>query len=219
MAFFRENGYLVVKGAITREEAEASADAVRSFFHASAEDPESWYRPHEAWKKVMVGLFRHPALDATRNAPKVVGSFAQLWNREILATAVNQVGFNPPETERYRFPGPEIHWDTSLEPPVPLYLDGVLYLTDTEEEQGAFACVPGFHKEVDRWVEGLPEGSDPRSVDWGHRLKPIAGKAGDLVIFHHALPHGPTPNRGKSPRIVQYVNCYPPAFKDLRPWR
>lgn len=218
-AFFEENGYLVVRQAAEPEAVRAAAELVWEHLGASPEDPASWYLPHEDRQKVMVQLFRDPRLDATRYAPRIKQAFSQLWNLEVLMTSMDRTGFNPPETEAYPFPGPGIHWDTSLEPPVPFYLQGLLYLTDTAEEQGAFACVPGFHRESERWVESLPEGSDPRQAEWGERLKPVAAKAGDLVIFHHALPHGPTPNRGKSPRIVQYVNCYPPGFKDLRPWK
>jgi ectoine hydroxylase-related dioxygenase (phytanoyl-CoA dioxygenase family) len=39
--------------------------------------------------------------------------------------------------------------------------------------------------------------------------KPIAGRAGDLVIWHDALPHGASPNRSRMPRIVQYIRMYP----------
>ena len=34
-------------------------------------------------------------------------------------------------------------------------------------------------------------------------------RAGDLVIWHQALPHGPSPNRGTQPRLVQYINLAP----------
>ncbi|MGZ0787900.1 phytanoyl-CoA dioxygenase family protein [Pseudomonas saponiphila] len=39
----------------------------------------------------------------------------------------------------------------------------------------------------------------------------MAAKAGDLIIWHHALPHGASPNRGTLPRMVQYINFYPMA--------
>jgi ectoine hydroxylase-related dioxygenase (phytanoyl-CoA dioxygenase family) len=38
----------------------------------------------------------------------------------------------------------------------------------------------------------------------------IPGMAGDMVIWHHALPHAATPNRGERPRIVQYLKYFPP---------
>ena len=33
--------------------------------------------------------------------------------------------------------------------------------------------------------------------------------AGDLIIWHKALPHGSRPNSAKRPRIVQYLSMYP----------
>ena len=38
---------------------------------------------------------------------------------------------------------------------------------------------------------------------------PVAGKAGDLVIWHSALPHGSSPNSSDRPRIVQYITMSP----------
>ena len=39
--------------------------------------------------------------------------------------------------------------------------------------------------------------------------QPIAGRAGDLIIWHQALPHGSRPNRASRPRLVQYINMRP----------
>jgi ectoine hydroxylase-related dioxygenase (phytanoyl-CoA dioxygenase family) len=41
------------------------------------------------------------------------------------------------------------------------------------------------------------------------RAIPIAGGAGDLIVWHQALPHGATPNLANSPRVVQYLNMFP----------
>ena len=35
-------------------------------------------------------------------------------------------------------------------------LQGVLYLTDTSAENGAFVCIPGFHKRLGGWLQTLP---------------------------------------------------------------
>ena len=98
---------------------------------------------------------------------------------------------------------------------MPLGMHGILHLIDTAADQGAFTLVPGFHRRVGDWLAGLPAGADPRCQDM-HALgsMPIAGRAGDLVIWHDALPHGASANRGRMPRIVQYIRMYP-AWREV----
>lgn len=117
----------------------------------------------------------------------------------------------PPVTETWQFPGPNLHWDIeNFITPIPFGLQGLLYLTDTTEEQGAFTCVPGFHRHIDSWLHQLPPGIDPQAEDlYALGAKPIAANAGDFIIWHHALPHGSHPNYSHVPRIVQYINMYP----------
>jgi ectoine hydroxylase-related dioxygenase (phytanoyl-CoA dioxygenase family) len=95
---------------------------------------------------------------------------------------------------------------------------GVLYLTDTAAEQGAFRLVPGFHRRLDAWLDDLGE-QDPRSLDLEDEAVPIAGRAGDLIICRHDLPHGASPNRAGSPRLVQYLSMFPPWFEEQSVWR
>ena len=66
-------------------------------------------------------------------------------------------------------------------------VQGVLYLTDTAANQGAFRCVPGFHRRIETWLKSLPSGADPRREDLEKfGAVPIAGRAGDLIIWHQA---------------------------------
>ncbi|HVX58011.1 MAG TPA: phytanoyl-CoA dioxygenase family protein, partial [Candidatus Saccharimonadales bacterium] len=124
-----------------------------------------------------------------------------------------------PERPGWMFRGPHMHWDVSLARPIPFGTQGILYLTDTPAEQGAFTCVPGFHRQIDQWLDSLPVGSDPRQQDL-HALgsRPIPGRAGDLIIWDHKLPHAARPNRGPRPRIVQYVNMYPTNREIRQTW-
>ena len=103
--------------------------------------------------------------------------------------------------------------------PIPFGTQGILYLTDTPPEQGAFTLVPGFHRRIESWLASLPPGADPRSENM-HALgaKPVGGRAGDLVIWHQALPHGASPNRGTKPRLVQYINMFPANFEEQEEW-
>ena len=91
-------------------------------------------------------------------------------------------------------------------------VQGVLYLSDTAANQGAFTCIPGFHRCIADWLETLSEEDDSRSrmqAEFGHQAKPIAGKEGDLVIWNSLLPHGSSPNSADRPRIAQYITMTP----------
>jgi ectoine hydroxylase-related dioxygenase (phytanoyl-CoA dioxygenase family) len=126
---------------------------------------------------------------------------------------------NVPERPGWKFPGPDLHWDVSIKTPIPFGTAGILYLTDTPPEQGAFTLVPGFHRRVEDWLKSLPPGADPRSQNI-HALgsQPIGGRAGDLIIWHQALPHGSRPNRGTQPRMVQYINMFPTPVEVQDVW-
>jgi ectoine hydroxylase-related dioxygenase (phytanoyl-CoA dioxygenase family) len=142
-----------------------------------------------------------------------------LWGREDLWPTIDQGGLNPPERPDWHFPGPHIHWDSTLAPPHCFGVQGILYLTDTPAEQGAFSCIPGFHRILETWLKDLPPGKNPREEIVHHPgFTPIAGKAGDMVIWHQALPHGSSPNHGKLPRVVQYLTLRPTRWHYTHEW-
>jgi ectoine hydroxylase-related dioxygenase (phytanoyl-CoA dioxygenase family) len=218
LQFWDEHGYVVVKSAVSPQDRDAAAAAIYEFLGAEPGDPESWYG-NKYGKSIWVPLLRHPAFLANRNAPRLVKAFAQLWGREDLWATVDQGGFNPPERADWDFPGPHVHWDMTLAPPHCFEVQGILYLTDTPADQGAFSCIPGFHRTLSGWLRDLPAGEDPRRTICRHPgYIPIAGKAGDLVIWHHALPHGSSPNRGTKPRVVQYITLRPTRWAYTATW-
>jgi ectoine hydroxylase-related dioxygenase (phytanoyl-CoA dioxygenase family) len=98
-------------------------------------------------------------------------------------------------------------------------VQGMIYLTDTTAEQGAFEAVPGFHRRIDAWLGSLGEGVDPRHVDLSAQARRIAANAGDLIVWHSALPHGASPNTGDHPRLAQYVTQYPASLRPADRWR
>ncbi len=132
---------------------------------------------------------------------------------------VDVCGVNPPQRPGHTFQGTPLHWDMSLAPPIRFGTQAILYLTDTAADHGAFSCVAGFHRSLERWLKEIPAGENPREVarkELG--ATPIAGEAGDLVIWNHALPHAATPNLGSFPRVVQYLNMFPSEFEVNSAW-
>jgi Phytanoyl-CoA dioxygenase (PhyH) len=219
LQFWEGNGYVVIHNAVSPEGCAAAVEAICEFLRMDLNDPDTWYngpQGHSIW----VPLLRHPAIEANRHSPRVRRAFEQIWQRTDLWMTVDQSGMNPPQRPGWRFPGPHLHWDVSLALPIPFGTQGLLYLTDTEAEQGAFTCVPGFHKTIESWLHSLPEGTNPRQLDLeALGAKAIDGKAGDLIIWHQALPHGSRPNNTSKPRFVQYMNMRPADFQQNPEWR
>jgi hypothetical protein len=210
LRFWDENGYVIVPAVITPDEVQALADVVWTCVGADPRDPSTWGLTEHG---IMVQLFQHPALTPGRTSPRLLKAFAQILGTADLWTSLDRVSFNPPVRPGVEFPGPRLHWDISLDPPVVFQVQGMIYLTDTRAEQGAFEVVPGFHKRIDGWLRGLGEGVDPRRVDLSGQARRIAANAGDLIIWHSALPHGASPNTADRPRLAQYVTQYPASLR------
>ncbi len=215
--FWDKNGFVIVRGAISREQARASEIAVWDVLDMSPDDPATWYdRP--VGKGIMMEFYHHPALEANRRSPRICKAFAQLWKTSDLWASIDRTSFNPPEQGSYHFQGPHLHWDSSLALPHYFGTQGIIYLCDTPAAQGALRLVPGFHRELPDWLASLPPGTNPREVDLTARAVPVAANAGDLIIWHQALPHGASPNRGVYPRIVQYLNMFPLDRRENMEW-
>jgi hypothetical protein len=217
LAGWDEHGYVVLHDAVAPATCAAAAQALWEHLGAKPDDPETWYRDRD--HGIMVQYFQHPAFETVRRSPRVHKAFAQLWGTTDLWAATDRVGFNVPERPGWMFPGPHLHWDVSVKTPIPLGTGGILYLTDTPSEQGAFTLVPGFQRWGEAWLKALPAGADPRRQDlYALGSRAIGGRAGDLIIWHQALPHGASPNRGARPRMVQYVNMFPTRIEEQDEW-
>lgn len=217
LEFWDHNGYVVLRGAVPREAALAAERAVWDFTGSRPEHPDTWYRKTDG-HTIMVPLVHHPAFDANRRSPRIHAAFAQLLGTDDLVVTVDRGGFNPPERAGWPFPGPHLHWDTSLALPIPLSIQGILYLSDTPAHQGAFCCVPGFHRRIASWLGSLPPDAKPRDEILKVPATGVAGRAGDMVLWQDSLPHGASRNRGSSPRIVQYIAMFRADRVDRRPW-
>ncbi len=221
-AFWEENGYVVVEEAVPQENLDAMVDVIWDFLEIDREDREAWYKhkPYSREDKCspisaagMVEIYQHQALWDNRQYPKIHQAFSEIWGNEKLWVSLDRANMKPPAREDK----PEwcnegmIHWDTDTsQQPVSFGVQGVLYLTDTSEQQGGFQCVPGFQRIFDEWVKTQPEDRNPRRPDLeGLEVKSIAGKAGDLLIWHRLLAHGNGHNRSDRPRLAQYITMSP----------
>ena len=216
LAQWHEHGYVVLCAAISRGQADAAAAVLWRHIAASPDDPETWYNP--AAKGLWIPLYHAPELAVARQSLRVRKAFAQLHGTPDLWMLTDRTSFNPPERADAPFQGYKLHWDTSLTPPIPLGVQGILYLSDTAPDQGALRVVPEFHRRIEEWLAGLGD-TDPREVDLDGEAVPIPANAGDLIIWHQALPHGASPNRAGRPRLAQYLTMIDGDAEDDRAWR
>ena len=214
---WQKNGYVLLHQAAPPAEIHAAQAALWEHLGAQEADLESWYRA--PCQGIMVQLFRHPALDQIHQSSRIHKAFAQLWGTPDLWMSTDRCGFNVPVKEGHPFPGPDLHWDVSLRLPIPFATQGILYLMDTPAEQGALTVVPGFQHRLPEWLASLPPDTNPREQDL-HALGSAAlpGRAGDLIIWHQALPHGSRPNLGPRPRLVHYLDMVPFHLEIATDW-
>ncbi|GAA4775099.1 MULTISPECIES: phytanoyl-CoA dioxygenase family protein [Flavobacterium] len=219
LQFFETNGYLVLKKAISKEDCLATQQIIWEFLGMQPNNPASWYVAHPEQKGLMVNFFEHPQLEKNRASARIRKAYEQLYQTENIYKTIDKVSFNPPITPYYTFKGSALHWDVSLQQPIPFRLQGLIYLSECGPNDGAFHCVPGFHHSITDWINQVPEGKDIRAYALeALQPVPITGEAGDMVIWHQALPHCAKPNYGATPRMVQYLTYFGENYQEPTEW-
>jgi hypothetical protein len=222
-AFFQENGYLLVRNVVPKENCDAVIDMIWDFLGLDRNDPEDWYRDPLP-KGGMIEIYQHQAMWNNRQHPKLYQVFAELIGTEKLWVTMDRVNMKPPRHPAH----PEYdhkgftHWDvdtSDLSQIKRFWVQGVLYLADTDADMGGFQCIPGFHRCLAEWIKTQPADRNPRVPDLnslppGMKLTPIPGKGGDLVIWDRLLAHGNGHNVSDKPRFAQYIAMSPAREED-----
>lgn len=216
LAHWDAHGYLILRGAASPARAAAAADLLYGIAGGTPDDRESWYRRDE--NTIMVEHFQAPVLTEIHADPRIHKAFAQLLGTADLWTQIDRMSFNPPARPGSPSLGHRLHWDVALIPPIPLFIQGILYLTDTAPDQGALELVPGFHRHMEGWLDEIGD-ADPRKIDLSAEAITVGANAGDLVLWHQALPHGASPNRAALPRLAHYLTMYPAGLEVREGWR
>ena len=216
-ACWEENGYVIIPQAVPVSHLEAVIVAISKFLELDPDDAATWYNGPPR-RLGFVEMYHHQSMWDNRQYPRVYEAFKSLWKEEKLWVSIDRTNMTPPEREgrAHGFNESLIHWDIDTsDHPGGLKVQGVLYLTDTAENQGGFQCVPGFHRDFIEWVKTQPADRDPTRPDLTD-LKPVAipGKAGDLLIWHSLLPHGNSRNTSERPRWCQYISASPNREED-----
>lgn len=229
--FWKENGYVVVKQAVPREQAEATASFLWEFEDKTPTDQETWYTEARAEIQMkelagtgMVEVYNNQHLWNNRQTQKVYDAFVDIWGTEKLWVTIDRANLNFPMRPGHEYKG-FIHWDYDPETK-PQNVQGVLALADqTDENMGGFQCIPWLFRNYDTWKLTQPDDRDHFKPDISgieDKLVKVPLKAGDLLIFNSSEPHGIRPNRSEDKvRIAQYISMMPAQEndQDLKDWR
>ena len=229
--FWLHNGYIVIKKAVPKHQAQATADFIWEFDEKDPKDPKTWYAPPRAEMKMkeltgtgMVEVYNNQHLWNNRQMQRVYDAFVDVWGTEKLWVTIDRANLNfplPPGVDKKGF----IHWDYDPETR-PQNVQGVLALADqTDENMGGFQCIPWLYRNYDTWKLTQPEDRDrfqPDISDLGDEIVKVKMEAGDLLIFNSTEPHGIRPNKSKDKvRVAQYISMMPAEEEneELRNWR
>lgn len=230
-AFWKHNGYIVIKEAVPKEQAKRTAEFLWEFEEKDPNDPSTWYTAPRAEMKMkeltgtgMVEVYNNQHLWNNRQMQRVYDAFVDIWGTEKLWVTIDRANLNFPIRPGFEYKG-FIHWDYDPETK-PQNVQGVLALADqTDENMGGFQCIPELFRNYDSWKLTQPADRDrfkPDITGLEDELVKVPLEAGDLLIFHSAQPHGIRPNLSKDKvRIAQYISMMP-AEEDnesLRQWR
>lgn len=227
--FWKHNGYIVIKQAISKEQAAATAAFLWEFEEKNPDDPTTWYTAPRAEMKMkelentgMVEVYNHQQLWNNRQVQRIYDAFVDIWGTEKLWVSIDRANLNFPIRPGFEYKG-FIHWDYDPDTN-PVNVQGVLALADqTDENMGGFQCIPELFRNYHSWKLTQPEDRNHFMPDiTGLELVKVPLEAGDLLIFNSLEPHGIRPNLSKDKvRIAQYISMMP-AEEDnepLRQWR
>lgn len=229
--FWKYNGYVVIKSAITSERAKETAAFLWEFEEKDPDKQETWYTAPRAEMQMkelegtgMVEVYNNQHLWDNRQTQKVYNSFVDVWGTEKLWVTIDRANLNFPMRQGYEYKG-FIHWDYDPETKSQ-NVQGVLALADQEDKNmGGFQCIPWLFRNYDSWKLSQPKERDyfkPDISGLEDRIVKVPLKAGDLLIFNSSLPHGIRPNHSDNKvRIAQYISMMPSQKEDeaIKEWR
>ena len=230
-SFWLENGYVIIKNAVPREQALQTADFIWEFEEKDPNDQSTWYAPPRAEMQMkeltgtgMVEVYNNQHLWNNRQMQKVYDAFVDIWGTEKLWVTIDRANLNFPLRPGFEYKG-FIHWDYDPDTK-PQNVQGVLALADqTDENMGGFQCIPELFRTYDTWKLTQPEDRNhfkPDITGFEDKLVKVKLEAGDLLIFNSSQPHGIRPNNSTDKvRIAQYISMMPAEEENeaLRDWR
>ena len=226
--FWKHNGFIVIKQAISKEQAAETAAFLWEFEEKDPNNKDTWYQMPRAEMKMkelantgMVEVYNHQLLWNNRMTQRVYDAFVDVWGTEKLWVTIDRANLNFPVKPGFEYKG-FIHWDYDPEEK-PVNVQGVLALEDQlDEDMGGFQCIPELFRNYDEWKLTQPADRNRFLPDTtGFEPTKVKMEAGDLLIFNSLQPHGIRVNKSNKVRIAQYISMMPAEEdnQELKAWR
>ena len=229
--FWITNGYIIIKNAISKNEALETSNFLWEFEDKKKDDHTTWYTKERAEMKMkelagtgMVEVYNNQFLWNNRQKKRIYDAFVDIWGTEKLWVTIDRANLNFPIKEGFKY-NSFIHWDYDPDTK-PQNIQGVLALCDqTDTKMGGFQCIPWLFRNYESWKKTQKKDRNKFQPDISgieDKIVKVPLKAGDLLIFHSSQPHGIRPNLSKNKvRVAQYISMMPAEEenKSLKEWR
>lgn len=217
---FWEQGYLLVKGVVSREEAAYYRDLILDLVPRDLRIPEHWHVASGRIKP-MAAPGNH-TFDAPEFLPlfaneKLYAVAAQLLRTPRLRSMDGSIGITMRNDAQRESPlSQTLHIDASVPTDVDNFaltleevqVGGCYYFTDVLPDGGGIHVVPGGHRRVEEEARADPRGrhlhQDWKRITHMESIE-VTGEAGDFALLHHLMPHGASHNRRPNPRVAQFM--------------
>ena len=142
-------GYVIVRDAVPAANVRRLIDVLWTFQQMDPADASTWdqaqRRDHamtELNNTGTVEIYHHQTLWDNRQHPRVYDAFVDIWDREDLWVTIDRANLNTPNRGQRATEG-SIHWDVDTSrKPLPVGVQGVLSLVDTDDVTGGMQGVP-----------------------------------------------------------------------------
>jgi ectoine hydroxylase-related dioxygenase (phytanoyl-CoA dioxygenase family) len=219
---FREQGYVLVKGVLSREEAERYRRVILDMVPRDLTIPAHWHANAGRIKPMQPDgkqSFYTPELLPLLFNQRLYAAAVQLLEEHRLRAFDASLGITiRNDSGRDNILSQTPHLDCSVPGDVPfrftleeVQVGGCYYFTDVEPTGGGIHVMPGGHKWVEETVRRHGGGLSGRQLhhNWkrleGIETMEVLGEAGDFALLHHLMPHAASHNRRPTARVAQFT--------------
>lgn len=222
IAFYHEQGYVLVKGVLSREEAERYRRMILDMVPDDLTIPAHWH--------ASAGRIK-PMREDGKQSFETPDLLPLLFNERLYAAAVQLLGdhrlraFDASlgitirnDSSKDTILSQTPHLDCSVPADAPFHftleevqVGGCYYFTDVLPTGGGIHVMPGGHRWVEETVRAHGGGLSGRQLNNNWKRLPgvetveVTGEAGDFALLHHLMPHAASHNRLPTARVAQFT--------------